>query len=203
MSEGYIKFNCIWHQVPVSFPDAVYSQLEQARSQLYARGLIGVYPDGTGYGNISMKSRDDKSFIISGSATGGLLKLIPEDYALVTGYKIGQNTIFCTGLIKASSESLTHAAIYQAVPHTGSVIHVHSLGLWEKLKGKYPTTHADIEYGTPNMAGAVGQLAFNLKDSEEKIIVMGGHQEGILAFGHQIKDVTQQIISVYERYQHS
>jgi ribulose-5-phosphate 4-epimerase/fuculose-1-phosphate aldolase len=201
MTEGYIKFNCVWDQAQVQYPDAEYRQIEEARAQLFALGLIGVYPDGIGFGNISMRSKDDKSFIISGSATGRLSKLIPEDYALVTDYKIDQNTIFCTGLIQASSESLTHAAIYQAVAHIGAVVHVHCLWLWEKLLGQYPTTPAGIEYGTPEMAQAVGQLAFNLKDDEEKIIVMGGHREGILAFGHHINDALQQIISVYERNQ--
>jgi ribulose-5-phosphate 4-epimerase/fuculose-1-phosphate aldolase len=203
MTEGYIKFNCIWDQAQVQYPDAEYRQIEGARAQLFALGLIGVYPDGIGFGNISMRSKDNKSFIISGSATGRLSKLIPEDYALVTDYKIDQNTLFCTGLIQASSESLTHAAIYQVVSHVGAVIHIHCLWLWEKLLGKYSTTPADIAYGTPEMAQAVGQFAFNLKDQEEKLIVMGGHREGILAFGHHIDDALQQIISVYERNQHS
>lgn len=202
MAEGYIKFNCIWNQAKVSFPIAEYRQLEKARSELYALGLIGIYPDGIGFGNISMRSQDDKSFIVSGSATGVLSKLTPEDYALVTGYNIAQNTIFCTGLIQASSESLTHAAIYQAVPHTGAVVHVHCLRLWEKLMGQYPTTAADIEYGTPEMARAVGMLACQIKDDEEKIIVMGGHREGILSFGHHVEDAIQQIISVYDPTQH-
>lgn len=201
MSEGYVKFNCIWDQAQVEYPHAVYRQLESARSRLFAWGLIGVYPDGVGFGNISARSNGN-SFIISGSATGGLSQLAPGDYALVTDYQIRQNTIFCKGLIKASSESLTHAAIYQEVPLAGAVVHVHSLYLWEKLIGKYPTTPAGIEYGTPEMAEAVGQFAFSIKDSEEKIIVMGGHREGILSFGHQIDDAVQQIISVYDHYQH-
>lgn len=202
MAEGVIKFNCIWDQTKVFFPIAEYRQLEKARSALFARGLIGAYPDGIGFGNISMRSQDDKSFIVSGSATGGLSTLIPEDYALVTDYMIAQNTIFCTGLIQASSESLTHAAIYQAVPHTGAVVHVHCLRLWEKLMDRYPTTAVEIEYGTPGMAQAVGILASQIKDSQEKIIVMGGHREGILSFGHHLEDAIQQIISVYDQTQH-
>lgn len=201
MTEGVIKFNCIWDQARVSFPISEYMALEKARSALFDRGLIGAYPDGIGFGNISARSKDDISFIISGSATGGLSKLIPEDYALVTGYNIAQNTIFCTGFIQASSESLTHAAIYHAVPHTGAVIHIHCLWLWEKLMDQYPSTPAGIEYGTPEMAQAVGQLAFSIKEGEEKIIVMGGHREGILAFGPHIKDAMQSILSVYDQNQ--
>lgn len=200
MTEGYIKFNCIWDQVKVSIPIPEYRQLEKVRSELYALGLIGAYPDGIGFGNISMRSKDDKSFIISGSATGALSTLMPGDYALVTDYKITRNTLFCSGLIQASSESLTHAAIYQAVPHAGAVIHVHCLWLWERLLDTYPTTNAGIEYGTPEMAQAVGLLASNIKDNEEKIIVMGGHREGILAFGPHINDAIKPIISAYEQY---
>lgn len=202
MTEGYIKFNCIRTPGETSLPEEKYGQLESARAQLYGLGLIGIYPDGIGFGNISVRKDHNKSFFISGSATGGKETLSPSDYALVTDYSLMQNTIFCTGIINASSESLTHAAIYQSVPQAGAVIHIHCLRLWEKLLYKLPTTSHDIEYGTPEMAKAVGELAIHLNNKEEKIIVMGGHREGILSFGQDLIKATQQIITVYERYNH-
>ena len=201
MSEGYIKFHCIWEEEEVQFPDAVYHQLEAARNRLHALKLIGNYANGIGYGNISVRQKGEKSFIISGSATGGLSVLIPSDYALVTDYKIEENTLFCRGLIQASSESLTHAAVYASVPSAGAVVHIHCQWLWEKLLDRVATTHASIEYGTPEMAVAVGELAFDIKGHDEKIIIMAGHQEGILLFGDNISHVTQQIIELYDRYQ--
>ena len=200
MSEGSIKFNCIWEQKEIEFPDEIYVQLETARTQLHKLGLIGVYPNGIGYGNISVRNKDGRSFIISGSSTGGFSYLKQSDYAQVTNYSINDNTIYCTGLIKASAESLTHAAVYQSLPEVGAVVHVHCLWLWEKLTKNYPTTSIEIEYGTPAMAEAVGKLASDINGREGKIIVMGGHHEGIVVFGTSLMEATEQIINIYNRF---
>ena len=200
MSEGYIKFNCIWEQKEGGFSDEIYAQLETARRQLYKLGLIGMYPDGIGFGNISARGNDVGSFIISGSATGKLACLKQSDYAKVTDYHISENTVYCSGLTQASSESLTHAAVYQFLPEVGSVVHVHCLWLWEKLMKVYPTTSSEIEYGTPEMAKTVGKLASEINSREEKIIVMGGHREGILTFGSNLVEATIQINNIYNRF---
>ena len=202
MTEGYIKFNCIWQKGEIHIQDETFTQLESARSELYALGLIGMYPDGIGFGNLSVRSDDAVHFIISGSATGAFARLEQSDYALVTDCHIIKNTIFCTGQTKASSESLTHAAIYQALPEASAVVHVHCLWLWKKLLNDFPSTQAKIEYGTPEMADAVGKLASAINGTEEKIIVMGGHREGILTFGSNLAEATSQIINIYNRYIH-
>jgi hypothetical protein len=198
MTEGYIKFNCKWLQEEFSFQEEIYEELETARTQLYALGLIGMNADGIGFGNISVRSGEGASFIITGSATGQFENLDQSHYALVTGYDFEKNSISCSGLTKASAESLTHAAIYQSLPEVGAVVHVHCLWLWEKLLTDYPTTSAEIEYGTPEMAYAVGKLASEIK---EKIIVMGGHREGVLAFGSNLTEATTEIINIYNLYQ--
>lgn len=200
MSEGYIKFNCIWDHQEFEFPDDLYAQLETARLQLYNLGLIGMYPNGIGFGNISARGQELGIFIISGSATGGFSGLKQSDYAKVTNYIIGKNIIYCSGLTKASSESLTHAAVYESLPEVGAVIHVHCLWLWEKLLKYYPTTSTEIEYGTPEMALAIGNLASELNVNEEKCIAMGGHQEGIVIFGSNLAEATEQIINLYNRF---
>ena len=198
MTEGYIKFNCNRTQKEFPFQEEIFNQLEAARTKLFALGLIGMYPDGIGFGNISVKSDDNKSFIITGSATGQFEKLDQSHYALITGYDFEKNSISCTGLTKASAESLTHAAIYESLPEVGAVVHVHCLWLWEKLLNNYPTTSAEIEYGTPEMAYSVGKLSSEIN---EKIIVMGGHREGILAFGSNLTEATTEIINIYNLYQ--
>jgi hypothetical protein len=82
----------------------------------------------------------------------------------------------------------------------GAVVHVHSLGLWEKLLNDFPTTSLSIEYGTPEMAHAVGKLASEFNGRGEKIIVMGGHREGILSYGSSLEEATTKIINLYNRY---
>jgi len=200
MTEGYIKFNCTWQQGEIEIQNEIFTQLQSARAELFSLGLIGMYPDGIGFGNISARNEERGSFIISGSATGGLTQLKTSDYALVTNFSIAENTVFCTGLTKASAESLTHSAVYQSLPEVGAVVHVHCGWLWEAILNNYPTTSSEIEYGTPEMAYTIGKLAFEIKDYNEKIIVMGGHREGIIAFGHNMAEATAQIINIYNRY---
>jgi len=200
MTEGYIKFQCDWDQQEIRIPEDLLFSLEKERKQLYELGLIGMYPDGIGFGNISVRT-EGRYFLITGSATGQFDKLNQSHYSLVSAYHFGGNSISCKGLTKASAESLTHAAVYEALLEVGAVVHVHCLWLWENLLDDYPTTSEEIEYGTPEMAEAVRALATELGMSDEKIIIMGGHQEGILAFGKNLEEATTQIIKIYNRYQ--
>ena len=200
MSEGYIKFQCKWEQEEIHIPEEVLLSFEKERSRLYELGLIGMYPDGIGFGNISVRT-EGSSFFITGTATGQFNMLDPSHYSLVSAYNFANNFILCKGLTKASAESLTHAAVYEAIPEVGAVVHVHCLWLWEKLLNNYPTTSAKLEYGTPEMALAVQSLAAEIEMGNEKIIIMGGHREGILAFGKNLEEATTQIIKIYNRYQ--
>lgn len=200
MTEGYIKFQCNWNQEKIRIADDLFLSLEKERSRLYKLGLIGISSDGIGFGNISVRT-EGSAFLITGSATGQFATLGLSHYAVVSAYSFAENTIACTGLTKASAESLTHAAVYEALPEIGAVVHVHCSGLWEKLLNNYLTTSEKIEYGTPEMALAVRSLAAGMSLDEEKIIVMGGHREGILTFGKNIGEATTQIIKIYNRYQ--
>jgi L-ribulose-5-phosphate 4-epimerase len=199
MTEGYIKFNCNWEQKEIQIPDEIFVQLEFARTKLYDFGLIGMYPDGIGYGNISVKLAEGTGFIITGSATGQYDRLDPKHYALVNAYDFTRNSISCTGLTKASAESLSHAAIYESLPDVGAVVHIHSLELWKRFLNLLPTTSTDIEYGTPEMAEAIMQLISGMNDNE-KVIVMGGHREGILAYGGNLEEATSEILKIYNQY---
>lgn len=186
MDEGYIKFNCDWIKAgPID--SNLIQELNVWRDTLYKLGLIGVYNNGIGFGNLSFRI-ENNSFLISGSATGNLKKLNENHYSLVTDYDLLNNTLTCTGPIKASSESLSHAAIYEYSPRINAVIHIHSISLWEKLKNKVPTTSEKATYGTPEMAFEIKRLFKETLVTDEKIIVMGGHQEGIIAFGKTLEE---------------
>jgi len=200
MTEGYIKFQCNWANEEIQIPKEIFLSLEKERSRLYKLGLIGMYPDGIGFGNISVRA-EGCTFLITGSATGQFNTLNQSHYSLVSAYHFAGNSISCKGLTKASAESLTHAAVFEALPKVGAVVHVHCLWLWEKLLNDYPTTSEEIEYGTPEMALAVQNLATEMGMSDEKIIIMGGHREGILVFGKDLEEATTQIIKIYNRYQ--
>jgi len=186
MDEGYIKFHCNWIKAePLSINQLL--QINKWRDTLYNLGYIGAYNNGIGFGNISIRCTN-RTFIITGSATGGFKTLNENHYVLVDDYNHQQNSITCTGPIKASSESLSHAVIYECSHETNAVIHLHNLDMWEKLIHKVPTTREDIPYGTPEMANEIKRLFEITNVGTEKIIAMAGHQEGIIVFGKTLDE---------------
>lgn len=202
MTEGYIKYKCDWRQAEIAIPDEQFQALTKVRRQLYDLDLIGVYPDEIGFGNISVREKNKNSFIITGSATGQFSELKQKHYARVIDYSFAENSLSCIGLTKASAESLSHAAVYESLPEVGAVGHIHSLWLWKKLLNVFPTTPSGIEYGTPEMAEAISKLVFGIKNAKDKIVVMGGHREGILAFGRDLEEATNEILKIYNQYKH-
>src|SRR5688572_9625063 len=186
MDEGYIKFSCNW--IPSNdIPLNKVVQLNVWREIMYKKGLIGMYPDGIGFGNISMRC-NEKTFLISGTATGGLATLNESHYSLITNYNLSTNSVTCVGPLKASSESLTHALIYECSAPANAVIHIHNLNLWNRLIHHVPTSSESISYGTPEMANEIKRLFDETALSKEKIIVMGGHREGIISFGKDLEE---------------
>ena len=196
MQEGYIKFNCHWTKAGPVSQDYI-REMNVWRDKLYALGLIGVYEDGIGFGNISMRF-EGNTFIITGSATGGLKQLNENHFTLVTSYDLEQNSLECKGPIKASSESLTHAAIYESTREVQAVIHVHNIKLWKKLINKVPTTRSDAEYGTPEMAREIKRLFTETEIKEKKILVMGGHEEGIITFGENLDEAGEKLLEYFQ-----
>jgi L-ribulose-5-phosphate 4-epimerase len=179
--EGVIKFNCNW--VRGSAPDAAWiRELNEWRNTLYGKKLVGVTPEGIGYGNLSIRYQDNQ-FIITGSTTGKIEKLQPEHYTLVREYSIDENALTTVGPIKASSESLTHAMIYECCPEANAVFHVHDKALWQKLLSTLPATRSNVAYGTPAMAWEIQRLFREEHLSQHKIFAMGGHEDGVIAFG--------------------
>jgi L-ribulose-5-phosphate 4-epimerase len=181
MDDGFIKFDCNWIRTG-AVPGKEIVNINRWRDRLYDLGFIGSDPSGIGFGNISIR-RQNGTFLITGAATGKLERLDAGHYVLVTEYNFRDNCITCTGPIKASSESLTHASIYECSPLTNAVIHIHNKSMWERLIDKVPTTGRHVLYGTPEMAGEIKKLFEETDVSLEKILVMGGHPEGIISFG--------------------
>jgi ribulose-5-phosphate 4-epimerase/fuculose-1-phosphate aldolase len=194
--KGYVQFRCDWERVAAPAGPLV-EELIAWRDRLYRLGLIGVYPDGIGFGNLS--ARLGESFVISGTATGRLEAVGPEHFTEVVGYDIAANFVRCRGPVEASSESMSHAAVYRSVPEAGAVIHVHHLGLWEQLYDKLPTTDPVAEAGTPAMAWAIEELFRRGGVREAGLFVMGGHREGLMAFGRTADEAGERVMEVFSR----
>jgi ribulose-5-phosphate 4-epimerase/fuculose-1-phosphate aldolase len=190
--KGYVRFDCAWERAaPPATP--LVEGLVRWRDRLYKLGLIGVYPDGIGFGNLSRRLAGNR-FVISGTATGRLAELGPDHFTEVAGYDFAANALSCRGPVQASSESLSHAAVYESVPAAGAVVHVHHLGLWQRLSGVIPTTNPRAEAGTPEMAWAITYL-FRGAGVPGGLFVMGGHREGLIAFGETIDEAGERIVA--------
>lgn len=193
--EGNIKFNCEWHKCPPLITDEELIKLNGWRNIMYDLNFIGATTEGIGFGNISMRSEITTQFVITGSSTGHLKKLKAENYSKVTDYSILNNRVICEGPVKASSESLTHAVIYEYNPEINGIIHIHNLDFWNKLLNKVPITSDKVEYGTPEMAIEITRLLKETDALEKKIIVMGSHKEGIITFGKDLDEAGKYLLA--------
>jgi L-ribulose-5-phosphate 4-epimerase len=196
IDEGYIKYHCHWHNQP-AITEADIVELNQWRAKLYQLGLIGVYPNGIGFGNISRRLPQSRQLIISGTQTGGIAELTVQHYTKIIDFDWQKNYVTCEGLIKASSETLTHAAIYVAQPQVNAVIHVHHNQLWRRLLNVVPTTNPSCAYGTPDMAEEIIRLCKQQDTQKQQIIVMSGHEEGILTFGTTLFDAGKTLLDQF------
>jgi len=201
IDDGYTKYKVHWtDHAPLD--DPAIAELERWRRPLFEAGLVGHYPDpGIGYGNISIRTAGSGLFIISGTGTGHLRYTDKAHYALVTRANIEENFVSCTGATQASSETLTHAALYELDSFIGAVVHVHSTGLWERLKSTAPTTDVDVAYGTPEMAREFKRLYRNTSLPETGVAVMAGHESGIVSIGGNLEEAACRILSLHAEYE--
>ncbi len=193
--EGVIKFYCHWTEKKLEDSPAL-KKLNEVRNQLSELGFIGEYEDKIGFGNISVRFSQNH-FLISGTQTGGVRKLTERDYAKVTGFDLSKNSVTCEGLVQASSESLTHAMLYQLSGDINTVIHTHHKAIWNQLLDQLPTAAKHITYGTPEMALEVKRLFRETDLKKTQVFVMAGHEDGIVAFGKDLDDATRRLFSIF------
>jgi len=196
--EGIIKFDCEWIDGP---PPGWFKiqALNEWRQLMYDVGLIGAYNDGIGFGNISIRDTPAHEFIITGSMTGNLRTLRPEHFTRVLDYDFNENRVRCRGAIQASSESLTHASFYGASRSINAVIHIHHKELWHRYINKLPTTSTDVAYGTPEMAREVSRLLKDHARPAKQLVVMGGHEEGVMAYGDSLGHAASILLNCCDR----
>lgn len=179
--EGVSKFQLDYQPLPA--PPADTALLASWRTILQKLDLLGQLADryqGLGFGNLSQ--RQGRGFLITGSQTSGLARLTEAEYAWVASFDLANNRLVAQGLVRPSSESLTHAAIYAHNPLIQTVMHVHSPLIWRQaLALGLPSTDPDIAYGTPAMAFAVQALLAD--DGLPRVFAMGGHEDGVVAYG--------------------
>jgi L-ribulose-5-phosphate 4-epimerase len=182
----YVKFTHERAGAEIAPADQL-AELNECRRRLRELHLIGVDSNGIGFGNLSVRAGATSNFYVTGSATGSLDQLTLADCVRVVAYDFEKNWLRYEGSAIPSSESLTHAAIYESDPTACAVIHCHDFDLWATLLHRVPTTSQAAAYGAPQMANEVIRL-FNVSDLRTgKIFVMAGHEGGIVAFGENFE----------------
>ncbi|NJL58390.1 MAG: hypothetical protein HC887_00810 [Desulfobacteraceae bacterium] len=83
---------------------------------------------------------------------------------------------------------MTHGTIYALNDAVNGVIHAHCPEIWQHAKTlQIPITSEQAEYGTPEMASEIGRLFSETGVAEKGIFAMGGHEDGIVAFGKNLE----------------
>jgi L-ribulose-5-phosphate 4-epimerase len=183
----YIRFSCERVAAGISFFGGL-AELNAYRRKLLDLHLIGVDSNGIAFGNLSVRDGATKKFYITGSATGGIHELTLANCAKVVAYDFERNQVRYEGSAMPSSESLTHAAIYESDATAGAIVHCHCSRLWAAVLNEAPTTSKAAEYGTPEMAYDIMQLFTRTNAQTRKIVVMAGHEGGILTFGKDLEE---------------
>ena len=206
IDDGVIKYNRsnFTQCGPINLVE--YSQLEVWRKKLFHLNLIGEYPDEKiGFGHMSevcdyaqFFKTTRPQFIITGTQTGKYENLDGNFYTRVLDYDIQKLNIQVMGPVEASSEALTHAAIYSHNHKIKAVFHIHSTKIWEgMINDELASTQKNIPYGTVEMAYATQECIGN---TDSGIFCMKGHQDGVVAYGESLEEVGKIILESYQRY---
>lgn len=206
IDDGVIKYDRTNFSYCERIDEEEFADLEYQRKKLYHENLIGECPVHlVGFGNISIKynlqkyhQTNNPQFVITGTQTGKYSELGGTQYTRVIDFDIEHLKLHSMGAIEASSEALTHAAIYLSNPKIGGIVHVHSKPIWEGIiQNTKNTTSKDIPYGTKEMAHAV--MAFS-KNSERGFFAMEGHEDGVVAFAPTIEEATKITLDLHFQY---
>lgn len=205
--EGVIKFSLNHQTLASPFSSSVLEELKVWRDLSRQLHWLGQDPDrygGLGYGNISARE-SSQCFMISASQTSAVLIADNRHFARVTAADIQTNSIASEGVMPPSSESMTHAAIYQCMDSVHWVLHSHCPEIWQHsdVLG-LACTAAEIPYGTPEMADAVqrlcrDQVGVNPERASQGVFVMKGHQDGVVCYGSTAKQAISVMMHCYGR----
>lgn len=202
-TEGVIQFRA--EHRTMALDRETYATLARAllvwRERLYAADLIGRHPeryDGAGFGNVSVRvpgRGEERPFLVTATQTGGKAELGLSDLCVIESWDPRENSVVSFGPQMPSSESMTHGAMYGLERRIRFVFHGHSPDIWRRADELgLPTTHPDIGYGTPEMASEVVHLL--RQNPGARILAMGGHQDGIIAFGESAHEAGTHLLAI-------
>jgi L-ribulose-5-phosphate 4-epimerase len=193
--EGVVKYTVKHETARITFP-AEMPELMTWRQKLRALDLIGEDAQGLGYGNLSIRLFGTPTFLITSSQSSGLAEVSQQHFARVTVVDLDKNFLRSVGERPPSSEALTHAALYQMHGAIRAVVHVHSHEIWTAWRHQLPTSRDEVLYGTPGMAYEMIRLHKRSALGRQGVIVMGGHQDGVIAFAPSVAEAAGEILKL-------
>ncbi len=203
-TEGVIQFEYSLEPAPDTHVEAGLSNTLLAwRSILRRIGLLGQRADrygGLGYGNLSVRDPErPREFVVTASQTSGFTALETDGLCRIRDFDLGRFRVSAIGARPPSSESLSHAMIYDADPEVGWVFHVHSPEIRRRAAAlELPVTAADVAYGSPAMASAVTDvLAAN--GERPLAFVTLGHEDGVFACGATAESTGALLVTLLAR----
>lgn len=204
-AEGVIRFAYQLDQPSSPVDEEISRQLNAWRRILKDVGLVSQDParyDGYGFGNLSTREQEAEhgnTFVITATQTGRLASLEPQHYVRVTGFNLSRFWVDAEGSLPPSSESLTHAALYQADARIRWIFHGHSPDIFQRCGAlKLVTIPEHVAYGTTDMARAVTEL-LEANMSRPILFVTLGHEDGVFACGPTARDTGTLMISTLAR----
>jgi ribulose-5-phosphate 4-epimerase/fuculose-1-phosphate aldolase len=210
--EGVIFFNAQHENRPLE--ERIHGEtirtLSAWRQILAHLGLLGQDParyEGLGYGNVSARvgpfgdiGRGCRRFLVTGTQTGGVAHATLREFCLVESWDIGRNQVTSAGPVEPSSESLTHAAIYDASPAIRVVLHAHAPDIWRQAGALgLPVTSERAANGTAAMAAEVQRIFRESTFASTRVAAMGGHADGVVAFGRDAAEAGLALVAQYAR----
>jgi hypothetical protein len=210
--EGVVRFEVRHEARPLE--ERVYGEAARVlaawRAILAHLRLLGQDParyDGLGYGNVSARvgpfgdvARGRRRFLVTGTQTAGLAHATLAQFCLVERWDIERNQVTSAGPVAPSSESLTHAALYDASPAVRVVLHAHAPGIWRHARELgLPVTDVSAANGTPAMALEVQRLFRAGTFASTRVAAMGGHEDGVIAFGESAAAAGQALVGQLAR----
>ncbi|MDD2411352.1 MAG: class II aldolase/adducin family protein [Bacteroidales bacterium] len=184
MSEEYcgVKFSVdfLTKSAPKSSSDLL--QLIEWCRYFDIHQLAPPYPGGSA-GNLSYRKTSGKpEFIITGTKIGLKNNLTEKQFVHVVDVDFSTSKIKVNGLIKPSSESMLHWAIYNRRPEINAIFHGHSPKILEKAReNKWIITENEVPYGTPELVKEV----LNIIENQHFIIIKN---HGFLALGKNLEE---------------
>lgn len=203
-AEGTIRFAYGLEPPDGTIADAATLHVLRGWRAVFKRlGLLGQDPEryrGLGFGNLSSRDRArDGAFLITASQTAAAPELTDDDLVHVTHCDPARFWVDATGHQPPSSETLTHAMIYQADPTIGWIFHAHSPDIWQRAgELDLPATPADVPYGSQAMASAVAELLAEHHVRPVTFVTLG-HQDGVFACAASAEEAGGALLSALAR----